>query len=498
MTTTQADPLAAAAVPAALFQGYDSFSGKSRATAVAGEYQNTGGQIRCDYTTCTSTESLLKALNVSSDVAANFGAVNVEAKAEYVNRLEITETTVVVAVYSNVILGTRKFTTVGLAPDIVPPDPDTLNDFFHAYGDSWVSGLTLGGEYIASYVFYSQSVEEQNRVVAALKVKGVGASGQVTVGAQTAVEEVAKKETVRTTFKQQVFGFTNLALPKPDELVNFALGFSTRTPDVPTVVDLQTSGYEHVPGMSRQTWRPVRDTRDLFTSDIDGLSGDVVAILGLIRQIKWLRDVYATYGYTGDADLLVKNKQVEVDRGTLRALIDAIRNDPTKTYERPELPSLSYGTPVLKVSTPATPVEWGRNGGDVFADVTRQMILDQHALSAVTLQAGAVIDRITSTFAGREVRHGGDGGKPVSPLVLQPGEFITKIEGRSGAYVDKLTLHTSEGQTRTAGRDGGDPFPTWTVPPESVVVGFAGRSARVIDRLGPMTCTFSPAAWQPA
>jgi hypothetical protein len=317
----------------------------------------------------------------------------------------------------------------------------------------------------------------------------------VTAGAQTAVEDVAKRETIRTTFKQQAFGFTNLPLPNSEQLVDFALNFSTRKPDVPTVVELQTTGYEHVPRMSPQVWRPVRDTRALFTADVRGLSGDVAAITGLARQIKWLRAVYATYGYTGDTELLAKERQVKADEDELSALIAAIRNDPTQKYERPKLESLSYGVPVLKVSTPAAPVEWGGKGGDAFADATRQMILDQETLSTVALRSGAQVDRVESTYGGRTIAHGREGGKPVTPLVLQPGEFITTIAGRTGKFVDKLVLGTSEGQSRECGGDGGVPFGPWEVPKGSVVVGFSGRSGRLIDRIGPMTCAFTKADW---
>jgi hypothetical protein len=79
---------------------------------------------------------------------------------------------------------------------------------------------------------------------------------------------------------------------------------------------------------------------------------------------------------------------------------------------------------------------------------------------------------------------------------LQPGEFITTIGGRTGAYVDKLSLRTSEGQSRVCGRDGGKAFDDWTVPDHSVVVGFAGRAQAYIDRIGLMTCKFGPAAWK--
>lgn len=499
MTTTHTEAAGLATAPGVLFQGYDTFSGKTRSAAVKGKANTSGGRIRCDYTVCTSTDSLLKSVNVSTDVAASFGVGSVEAKAEYVNRLETTSTSVIVTVYANVILGTTAFETVELGPDVEPPGSDDLNDFYHHYGDSWISAVTLGGEYIASYVFYSQSVEEQTRVVAALKAKGVSGSGQVSVAAQTAVEDVTKSETMRTAFKQEVFGFSNLNLPKPDQLVEFALGFSTRKPDAPTLVEFETTGYEHVRGMSKEVWGPIRDTRSMFTSDLarPGLAADVVAITELGRQIKWLREVYGTYGYSGDTELLARNEQVKADRATLGKLIDEIRRDPTRKYETPKLESLGYGVPALKVSTPAAPVEWGRQGGDRFDDVTRQMILDQQALTVVTLVGARLVDRIISAFGPKTVQHGGGGGQPVTPLRLQPGEFITVVKGRAGKYVDNLSLSTSEGQTVTCGRDGGDPF-EWTVPAESVVVGFAGRSGAYIDRIGPMICTFKPAVWVPA
>jgi hypothetical protein len=166
----------------------------------------------------------------------------------------------------------------------------------------------------------------------------------------------------------------------------------------------------------------------------------------------------------------------------------------------PELASLSYGLPSLNLSTPALAFQKGGTGGSAWWDATAQSILDGDALQQVTLGSGEYLDSITSVYGGTSLKHGGGGGKLGQPLVLQAGEFISSVSGRSGKYVDHLTLVTTDGQQRDGGGNGGGAF-GWSLPAatgsdHTVVVGFGGRWRRYVDAIGPMTATFSPATWE--
>ena len=484
--------------PAAVMQGFDTFSASGRATAVAGATTSVGAHDRCDYTVCTSTETLLKTLSVSASVSAEFGFGGVDAKSEFVQSLETTSTSVVVAIYASVIDGTTVVTNPGLADGVKPPDAAGLNGFFQAYGDSFISSITLGGEYIATYTFYSQTRTEQQQIVASLQAHGVTTSGSVSAGVTTAIGEVASSELIRISFSQQLFGYTGLPLPAPDQVAPFALGLSAHAPNKPTVVHYDEEGYERVPGMNAAVWQPVIATRDLFT---DTIATDAEALDSMLSQTAWLSDLYGTYGYTLDALLKTRTGEIKTDAGTLKAFIRGMQKDPTQSYTAPTLPSLAFGLPTLNVTTPVLAARWGRDGGHPWWDVNMQTILESARLQEVRLRGAAYLDRIQNTYGNLPaVSHGGNGGEDVQPLVLQPGEFIQTISGRAGRYVDHLTLTTSKGQQRGVGRDGGDPF-SWTVPAPagdkySVVVGFGGRADKFVDAIGPMTSEFNPATWQ--
>ncbi|MEA2439602.1 MAG: hypothetical protein QOH76_1026 [Thermoleophilaceae bacterium] len=484
--------------PAVVMQGFDIFSASGRATAVAGATTSVGAHDRCDYTVCTSTETLLKTLSVSASVSAEFGFGGVDAKSEFVQSLETTSTSVVVAIYASVIDGTTVATNPALAPGVKPPDAAGLSDFFQAYGDSFISSMTLGGEYIATYTFYSQTRTEQQQIVASLQAHGVTTSGSVSAGVTTAIGEVASSEVIRVSFSQQLFGYTGLALPTPDQVAAFALGLSAHAPNKPTVVHYDTEGYERVVGMNAAVWQPVIATRDLFT---DTVAADAEALDSMLSQTAWLSDLYGTYGYTLDALLKTRAGDIKGDAATLKAFIRGMQKDPTQSYTAPTLPSLAYGLPTLNVTTPVLAAHWGRGGGAPWWDVNMQTVIESARLHEVRMWGAGYVDRIESLYGNLPpVSHGGGGGERVEPLVLQPGEFIQTISGRAGRYVDHLTLTTSKGQQRGVGGGGGDPF-SWSVPAPagdkySVVIGFGGRADKFVDAIGPMTSEFSPATWQ--
>jgi len=86
-------------------------------------------------------------------------------------------------------------------------------------------------------------------------------------------------------------------------------------------------------------------------------------------------------------------------------------------------------------------------------------------------------------------KHGGDGGKEEVPgLGLRSGEFITEISGRSGEFLDSLTIETNLGVRRGFGGPGGGPVEGYELPPDTErpqeVVAFFGASGTLIDRIG--------------
>jgi len=128
----------------------------------------------------------------------------------------------------------------------------------------------------------------------------------------------------------------------------------------------------------------------------------------------------------------------------------------------------------------------GGTGGVEFKDVNFRR---QSRISSITVRHGTYIDGISFTIAdwnsGRVIKtvtHGGTGGRSTS-FKLERDEYITKIEGRYGRYVDGIRIHTNLRRTPWFGGSGGVPF-TYEAPAGYQIVGFCGRGGRFIDSLG--------------
>jgi hypothetical protein len=71
---------------------------------------------------------------------------------------------------------------------------------------------------------------------------------------------------------------------------------------------------------------------------------------------------------------------------------------------------------------------------------------------------------------------------------LSLNEFITEISGRSGQYLDSLTIETNLGTRVAFGGTGGGPVAGYEYPPEKdgsqEVIAFFGASGQLVDRLG--------------
>lgn len=106
----------------------------------------------------------------------------------------------------------------------------------------------------------------------------------------------------------------------------------------------------------------------------------------------------------------------------------------------------------------------------------------------IAIRAGAYIDAISTTYAtpgGTVVRSHGGGGGERHVINFQPGERITGVYGRTGAYLDSIGFFSEDraGNRRThgpfGGGGGGNPFAL-----NRDILSFACRSGGLIDAIG--------------
>jgi jacalin-like lectin domain-containing protein len=485
--------------PVALFQGYNTFTSAGRSTAVEGDSRSGGANAQTFYEVCYDISSLRRALNVSASVSASFGFGSVDAKSSFVESLNITNTSVTIVVYTNVISESLTQTNVRLAVD----RPGDIEAFCRVYGDSYIGQIVTGAEYAAAYVFYSESIEQQRSLTATLKANGIGASGSLSGTLQASLNEVQKQVSTRKALRQFMSGFKNPVFPDADGIIRAALSFGAKTPDSPAVIRYDAVGYESVPEMPA-SFSSVVATRDLHTGigAQNGLVDDYAQLGASSNSIVAIKAVYQTYGYVADTTLTERGTRINDDIARLDALFRAMATAPTATYTRPPLPGLDFGEPSLFVIV-GRQGPFGGHTGNPFQQVDERSVAEKSVLSRFSAAGGSWLDRITFQYSAAqgtvEYTQGGSRGVPSEVMILQSAERVTEISGTYGGYVNSIELVTSFGNRFRSWPPTPQAAPhtfSWKAQPGATVfLGFAGRSGGYLDQLSIVTATFQPARW---
>jgi len=486
--------------PVALFQGYDTFMSEGRSPAVSGQHQSGGAGAETYCQVCYDFNSLQSALHVSSSVNASFGFGSVDAKSDFIKKLSITNTSVTIVVYTNIITEARTQTDVHL----IGEPPKDIDAFCQLYGDSYLNRVTKGAEYAATYVFYSQSVEQQQQLTAILMANGITSGTSLSASLQTSLRQVQQQVTTRQTLKQYMSGFTETPIfPPADQIIDFALTFGKKVPDRPVVISYETTGYEHVPDMPA-SFSSVKATRALYNGigAQAGLAEQHAQLRAVENTIGALHIVYRTYGYTGDSQLDERQAVIGQDILTLDLLFNQMDGEPTKTYTAPQLQGLRWGEPALNVRLQQIG-PYGGPGGDPFQQMNETSVAASLVLKALNTRGEAVIDQLATTYSSdQRTAHyvqGVNGGIPSPPLLLQVNERVQSISGTYGTdYLHSLKIVTSFGNEWAwpPSPDGCRGKFSWTPQDQSVAfLGFAGRSGAKIDQLSIVTAEFLPALW---
>jgi hypothetical protein len=98
----------------------------------------------------------------------------------------------------------------------------------------------------------------------------------------------------------------------------------------------------------------------------------------------------------------------------------------------------------------------GGLGGDAFTDRPPS---DTARITKIRVQHGSVVDCVELFYDGRSGGvHGNSKGGAVSELDLAPDEYVVKVEGQAGLFIDALTFTTNKGRKVGGGGTGGGAF----------------------------------------
>lgn len=153
---------------------------------------------------------------------------------------------------------------------------------------------------------------------------------------------------------------------------------------------------------------------------------------------------------------------------------------------------LQIVTTATDISSADMPFILGPSGGTGGRQFSTGVIPGDAEVRTIHVRHGALINAVWISYqqgGGEPVElpmHGGQGGVDLSKFTLAPGEYVTRISGRYGKYVDSLKIETSEGNDPTYGGDGGDVQYQYEAPPGFEICGFGGKCSRSVDSIGPM------------
>lgn len=512
MTTRTPSAPPAAAVPATahapntpvpvsvLLQGFDTFSGSARSTALTGELGPEEAANVFDSKIVTTKEEINDYVGVSASLAASTAYVSGDAKAKFVSNLETTSTSV-----SLVVMVRRAIRQAYTNVELAGPVPEDLAAFYRAYGDAFVSSLTTGSEYIAVFTFFSNDEKKQQDVEAALKAKGL--SGSVSGEMDAKLKEAQRDLKVTMTIAQWMDGVDNIAYPdaNAEAITKFAQNFSTLPRTNRKVLSSGQTGYESVPGMPPMG-NIVANRSKFEGGEMGGIAAQIVRLADVNQKCNAIRDAYQAYGYTGDLAFDAKAAQNVQDGEAADEWLAKVRADPTELHPVPSFASLKIGYPsVTVVRTDGD--AWGAPRGQQFDD---DSYYPGQSVRSISIRGGDWVDAliISYTAPGHEewvANHGGTGGQPSRTLKLADDEVITRITGtlvdtKKFHGVGSLAFTTSKGQVLhwpLKPHKESKSF-SWDVPQGWRLAGFQSLTTdKYLTKLKPILKRFGPARWVP-
>lgn len=496
--------------PGVLYSGFDSFGASPRTTAVSGG-STTGpanGIGRYRSTVCLSESDVYNAISVSSQASASFGVASADAKSDYVKTLKLTTTSVTVVVYA--WYGETDRVTGKYKLDVDPPTTTAgLLDFYNIHGDGWVDSIMTGGEFWATWTFYSSTSSEQMQVKASLEANATWGKGSADASIDTAIEKAQTLITTKVDLQEMIRG-VQADLPAPDELLTFARSFPAmvgKSTEPGVIIGFSTQGYDNVQSSSPKAFQPLAKSRRLFYNSDPGvttLSSAMSKFATLEAQIRCIQGTYDAIGYTGDAMLSKVTGELPADESAYGKLLAKLQQDPTvDPGELPPAPSLAPGLPQLASynqgprvgGSNGLPIYFGAPIGTILAGIEVN-VADSGMITAMTWGFSDPAAFGTITWAPAWY------GKPLTEntqqLLLNKNEIVTQMEVQAtlDGYVHSISITTSDGRNVAWGSALGAPAPvSWSFSATAPLCGFYGFAGVYIDSLGPLTVV--PATWTP-
>jgi hypothetical protein len=503
--------------PTSLFQGYNAVLGIGMSTAVKGAPPtNIGAESFVNCTICKTMKEVSDAMEVDASFSASYAGVSVDAKANYLHSTKITTNSLSIVVRAKQIANAESMTSATLLDEIKLETISDVKNFVAAYGDSFISKVVHGGEYIATYVFYCESDEEQTEIETSLGIK----SGGVSLELSMKLKHVQSTTTVRSELFQYLSGVTGVEKPKGEDIADFALKFSKLHLNAPVICGFEWKGYEDLPKLA-SIFEEVAERRRYFCGGevFSGLNNKLSTLLEVKNEIDEIQSIYKFYGGHTDQQLTARLAENESDITAIKKQHNMYRHDPAQAFEEPPLRSLANGAPRLMFK-PFKDFISGSDNGDAFDDIPniRAHLRKKTRIASIAIEDTFFIKRLSTIyrhsagfvtetkshdsagFVTETKSHGVGGGHYKPPLMMDEGVVISEMSGAEennggDPSIHMISFKDSDGVSMTGGEPATVPF-NWPLPKERFVLGFFGRTnGDGIRALGVHTAEFANAKW---
>ncbi|OBT54824.1 hypothetical protein VE04_05699 [Pseudogymnoascus sp. 24MN13] len=450
---------------------------------------------------CTSRQDVMNALNIDASVSVNSPWGSFDDRFKFMSLLQITTTTVVILVEAT--LGTTTTVTGATFNDSFK-DSQTL---YKQGGDSYVSSITSGGQFLAAYSFRAYDEETFESIVNSADATFSGFSTQFSANFDTEIQSITNTASVATDFNMKAIGFTKTPVPQTaNELVPFVLNFNTVPMDAPQVLEFGTICYTALddcpPNFSQiNAYKQQYTESPSMLVDIDYMAE---SNLNIIANIASIYDNYSMRSADPDFSTHVTNTQAIRDSiATWRRIVD---KDPTNpNVLLPTIDQTQLVVPVAQFAlVPASSSREPRTGVP-FGDLLEKDIPRGVLPSTISIQSDDNwVTKLATTYTTKDPNdppfvktngHGETGG--LNPIIqLGPGEVVTQIGVSWSTFTNLVQITTNRQPTITYG-PGVNPIQTWSPPQNGCFVGWAGMCGTLVDALWPVWAIFYPASWGP-
>lgn len=466
-----------ATTPSRLLQGYNLVTRAAKATALddKGSASATSPKSTSTINVCYGYTSVAQVLQIEASASLGFAGIGGgSARHSFFNSLNITKTSLTVLVHAKYEDRTEFADSPILSEEAKATASKSIATFVAEYGDCYVSSITLGAEYIAAFVFYSESRDEATRIQDSLSASGIMDGISASASFSKSIETVSKSVSARTSFRQILNGIEGQAYPGAEAIGQFALDFPKLAKGSTAVLAFVTSGYEEVSELT-DAMACVAENRQYFCGIPNLLTGkldELADICASREQAKEIKRIYEFYNHEFvDEKLATQTAIMDKDIKAVQKQMASYVRNPTRAIEEIDLQSLQFGTPMLRLSF-SQKAAGSCNNGEYHNEVAdlSGIIRKLGKLTRIELRGDGTINGLSLSYTISEKKlelRVGDDGNYKANLDLGGEDYCSIDYFHASEWGTKLKhcLIAANGKTVRMGSE--EPRASYIVKPEA-------------------------------